>query len=736
MKDIAIKRLRLIPIQKGPGLCTKQRLVILSELATLGVHVENPEYLEGASEAFFLDYGFVVQTLRKMRGGDVSYVPLFARFPEDIPDDDEYFAKRIIGYLGNVIELFDEGTRLDNGRCIPDWLFDLKDFGADPVTQFQTKSLWKKANERLGRRQKDSHMEWTTVRFVWTDEVMVKLKMWLHASLTAKSSVKEALHKDIQSLLKFFGTEGLDPDAMTQKENRSLVSRILWEDENYVDATALAKTPTDVLRLFASLTGTDISLAKPIRFPKLSRKQRRAILGALEGSPSLEEDLKRYERLWLEIGRFLHPGEYKKKFPKTAAAFDKLRNGTIVTFDGQTERLLASSAAKSGVAGWFDKQDPDIGPLLEHLTGRPGVLARRLHHLLRTFPRRAPEILDAFEQAASGMTVKSLIVLKTYFATINDQACRTVINKRGKIKVLPNNARGSLSDETIAATRSALDKAVIKTLRKRESWAGRTVRIDPALADYTVPLSERAASEGLIHVGRGTRLGIDFDKVLRLFVYWKEANQRTDLDLSVIQFDKDFKYAGHVSYTKLRGDGIVHSGDLQSAPHGAAEFIDMTLSRLPSKVRYVAAQVYRYAGDAFSDMQCHAGWMVRDKVDSNYKSFDIQTVAHKFDLNGTGGYCVPLVVDLDARAAIVTDLYMGSNAFHNNVEGAHGNVAMAAREIAGFTKTKPTLLQLAEAHAHARGAILIDSDSADISFGLAGCTYNAMEVEKILAELL
>ena len=135
-------------------------------------------------------------------------------------------------------------------------------------------------------------------------------------------------------------------------------------------------------------------------------------------------------------------------------------------------------------------------------------------------------------------------------------------------------------------------------------------------------------------------------------------------------------------------------------------------------------------------MQCHSGWMMRNKVDSSYKSFDIQTVQNKFDLNGSGGYCVPLVVDLEASEIIMTDLYMGNKSFHNNVEGAYGNVAKVTKEIAGFTESRPTIKTLAEIHQRARGARLVQREDAEIRFGIQGCTYNATEVEKMLAELL
>jgi hypothetical protein len=146
--------------------------------------------------------------------------------------------------------------------------------------------------------------------------------------------------------------------------------------------------------------------------------------------------------------------------------------------------------------------------------------------------------------------------------------------------------------------------------------------------------------------------------------------------------------------------------------------------------------VYRYTGEEFAAMDCHAGWMVRSKVDASYQSFDIKTVQNKFDLSGSGGYCVPLLVDLQEKEIIVTDLYMGTRNFHNAVEGEYGNVRLATREISRFTQSRPTIATLAKLHLEARGATAADLQDADISFGIEGCTYNATEVETLLAELL
>jgi stress response protein SCP2 len=722
MKSIALRRLRMLPVPPGTGLSKKQKLAFLAELANMGYTVSRAELLDKCSPAFLLDYNQVVDTLKEIRGGKVKYVPLFLGFPNDVPDDDEYFHKRLVGWFGNLARVFPEGEKLKNGLVVPAWLFELKEFGADPITQFQDEGLFKKALKFLKGKKKDTHTEWISLQLVDAEETLGRLRDWALQCLYANSSVKEALHQDILQVLSTLDFEQeLDLDRVVRRENRALLAKLYWQANDVEKLKSVTQSATDILRLFAALTESDISLAEKIQFPKLKRVQRRLILEILESASGLEEDFRNYKGLWKELGRYLHPGEYAKAFPKTAAVFDQLRNGKLRTFASTTERLLVEGEAQKALA---------------HLRKRPGTLGRKLHELLRCFPTQSELCLDEFSKITKDMTLKNLLVLKSYFSTINSNPWRTVINKRGKIKVLPNNSLGALQEDQLRQLESCLLAAIRANLEQRESWQGKTVYVDPRLRDFTIPLQQRAASDGILTYGRGSRIRIDMNKVLRLFVYWKESGARTDLDLSVIQFDENFDYLGHVSYTHLSAAGIVHSGDLQSAPHGAAEFVDITLSAVDQNVRYLAPQVLRYCGDAFTELDCHAGWMVRENVDKSYQSFDIKTVVNKFDLNGSGSYCIPLLVDLKAREATLVDLFIGQKALHNNVEGSKNEVAVTCREVHRFIQTRPTLFTLAHHHAKVRGATLVERDEADISFGIEGCTYNAHETEKILAELL
>ena len=263
MKSIAINRLNLIPMPAGSGISNKNKLILLAELAGMGYRVTNPELLNQGSNSMFLDHPELIRVLKQRKGGNVDYVPLFSGFPNKAPDDATYFLNRIMGFIGNMTGIFREGKQLESGVTVPEWLFDLEQFGADPITQFQSEELWQKAREREAAKQDSKHVEWIELELVFTEDLPNRLQGWLQSNLYAKSSIKAALHEDIKLLLRFF--ESLDFSRITQKENRALVLSTLWKEGLLDRVQSLIDTPTDILRMFAALTDTDVSLATKAR---------------------------------------------------------------------------------------------------------------------------------------------------------------------------------------------------------------------------------------------------------------------------------------------------------------------------------------------------------------------------------------------------------------------------------------------------------------------------------------
>ena len=282
MLNIAIRQLRVLPLCGGEPLAREQVLAILSELGALGYRVSNPARLAHAGIDTLALHRQSMQVLAAMRGADKAWVPLFAGFPDDVPDEHEYFGRRIVGFLGAALGLFEDGEVLPTGAVIPEWLFDLRAFGADPVTQMQTRALFEQGVAQQADRASDTHVEWIDLSLVTVDEAEVGLRKWLQAALYARSPLSEGVRADIAELLAVFGPAVVDPAQIAVKETLAFVLGVYWRAAESDRLASLVRSPTDLLRLFALLTDGDVSLSAKIKWPRFTRSQRRMALGALE----------------------------------------------------------------------------------------------------------------------------------------------------------------------------------------------------------------------------------------------------------------------------------------------------------------------------------------------------------------------------------------------------------------------------------------------------------------------
>jgi len=705
--EIGLNRAKLLAITPNATVSPRLRAMFLGELAQLGYKVSNPELF---NDSILENFDSIITKITAMKGGDVKYVPLFAGFPLNVPNDDI-----LISTLSKIMDEYGIGDDLD-------WMTEVEEHDGLVSSRPQTEAEIADGIEDQASRDSDTHTVWTEIKF--STDIEADVRKFLANNLYAKSSIKESLKEDIDFLINHYGLDFLDPNKVVFKEIKSYVMNYLWAKGDFVALEKYVSTPTDILRMFAAITGSDISLSENIKFPKMSRPQRRFVLENIEKCSNIAENLNSYKGLRLTLGRFIHPGEHKAKFPKTFKAFDTLRNSKVATFNGILEKNIKAR---------------DLTGVLSLVSKRPGVFGRKLHEILDVFSNDTG-VVDGFAEVADQMELKNLLVLEKYFSTINDSDFRTVINKRGKVIVFPNDKKGSLTAERLTKLNEAIKAAIVsKVTAEPLTFEDDTkVWIDPALRNYVVPLSMRKQSDGLMNISRGTRIKFDASKTLRLFNYWKESERRTDFDTSLIEFDKDMNYKGHVSYTNLSSDGIKHSGDITSAPMGAAEFIDIDMSKLKKGVKYLGIQVYVFGGEGFNQVEkSYAGWMIRDKASSDKKTFDIKTVANKFNMVGKGKYAIPMIVDVESQEIIFVDIFMNGTSSMNRVEGAVNDVSTVAREIVKMVDTKPNMLDLITYQVNASNATLVETkEEATVTYGITGCTHSVDRVDEILAELI
>jgi hypothetical protein len=552
--------------------------------------------------------------------------------------------------------------------------------------------------------------------------------------IAANSSISDTDKADVKWALNNYSNQldALLPETIPQKETIAFVAgeliQILPNAEEFLKP--FFKTATDVLRLAVALSAGDVSLAKNTKFRNFKRGERRFLLSLLENIGFITEDMRRYEGPWIRLGEKLHPSEYMERFPKCHKAFDILRNDLpFATFNNKVEKALLAKKPLDALA---------------LLASRPGELARRLDHLLRiSTGAETTEILTQFQTVAEKISTPVLLQVFAHFKHRNsDNELRAYFPKGNAAKVkLIENELPALSDAICEAAVTACSEALKARFAKLPPLG--KVYVDSKLKNHLLPFSQRSASKALRTLVRGSRIDMPTGDTIRFFLWWKEGEingkhtGRVDIDLSSVLFDANWRYKEHISYTNLVSANYkaAHSGDITSAPYGACEFIDIDIpSVLRYGGRYVIMNINSYTSQAYCNLpECYAGWMMRQHPGSG-EIFEPKTVVDKVDLAANTKICIPVILDLQTRQVVWTDLGLKAiPSYAINLENNLSGITLIG--MAMTTLEKATLYELFELHAQARGTLVDKAEAAETVFAEhQGIT--PFDIEKIMAEFM
>ncbi|MFI6297201.1 hypothetical protein ACIBEJ_36810 [Nonomuraea sp. NPDC050790] len=460
----------------------------------------------------------------------------------------------------------------------------------------------------------------------------------------------------LRGLAAFCGDE---PEHIPVRENRAVIN----ETRLAAGRPLLVDTVTDVLRLACGSSGGDVTLAVPTAFRSFPRGERRALLQALDAvaTPAKLGDVPRHREQWKRLGERLHAGEYARRFPRAARVFEVARGGRAVrSFDSQVEAALSQGRTSDAVA------------LLERA---PGALLRRLDHLLRTAPSPAA-VLDAAERAVAGASGRVLLSLREHLQNrLTPVAGRTFANRHGRAWAAPD-LRPPLREDVLAQAAAVLDEEISRRLPDLG-----TLIVDPDALDVALPLSGMSVTPGLGMLPRGSLSPVD-GELLRFFVYWRQAEDRTDYDLSALMLDTAYGNPEHISWTNYRNGFAEYSGDLTEAPEGASEFIDIRLAQATRPI--IIPQVNIFDGEEFDEAaEAFFGYMSRD-ADQDGRPFEPRTVRMKSDLRGSGRVALPLVFLRDEQGEWRVKwlhLYLKGHPSFNRVEGNRVTASLLVRSI-------------------------------------------------------
>lgn len=473
-------------------------------------------------------------------------------------------------------------------------------------------------------------------------------------------------------------------------------------------AKQLLLTQTDVLRLASYLYLDDPMLEKKDMFLGVPRAARKRLMELLDAVTHGSEDMRRYEGHWKRLSSAIHPAEYSQ-YEHALQAFKQLWGGTLDKgYHSRLEQAILSNS---------------IDDTLSLLSVRPGEFARSLSRILHIWPDFSQRIIYSFFEIISGVDVSKLISILEYI--MNEKLPYRVFAPRG------GRAPYCISDvaaplpESVSKTLSVGITAELMKRFGKLSPLGR-VYIDPALKGLCIPRGQTTTSGSLKSIARGSRMKIKNDtNVIRGFVFWKNAEEhwgqiRTDIDLSAVMYDENWSMVDHIAYTNLRCDYACHSGDIVDAPDGAAEYIDIDLSKISKSVRYILFTANVFAGPAFANIEpCSAGWMERENLNSG-EIWEPTMVENQYSINANTKAVSMYAIDVATREIIWIDR-QSSSAYSGVVNSViTRQVAQMTAIRAEIEKEHFSLFNLFLLHAQARGELVDEVKDADFKIMQGG----------------
>lgn len=605
IQEVLINRLNKVMINDG------EKPADLAVLAAAIVNLQNLGYVFKSEDQGFIlsasqdNLQEIVEAAKNLKG-DVQYKVMYPNFPKQVVEasDIELFLNALFHYTGDMLGL----------RIMPEYIEEVR--------------------EKLDENVKVENLS------VALENDMSDLLVEI-ATQGQPFSIQDL--EDVKTLSK--NVEIFEMPEIFVKENLVQLVQVFPD----LDFSKSFKTVTDVLRLAVAYSDGDVSLSENTKF-HLSRKQRRDVLLSLDqiltNNSDNVEDFGRYAEQWKRLAYHLHYHEYASD--RVKKALNVVQSQKIRGFNSRVEAAL---------------KNEDLYEVLSLLSSRPGVFARRLAELLRKFPDKRQLIVHSFDKVADKVSVRVLVQMWNHF-----NGATSDVLSHNVFQVKSRNQKTGVKENTLVGDQSDIISAIENGLRNRFD---KKVYVKNENDDaYVIPMGVRSASSGLRVVGRGSRMKMADDKsTIRMFMHWRDIGEdgwtnRVDLDLSGFFMNDDFTKTGTIAYYNLRSDEAAHSGDITSAPDGAAEFIDVNIEKaLANGWRYVAMTVYSYTGQTFDRIpEAWAGVMLRDKVQSG-EIFEASTVEHRYDLNSNSRNSTPVVFDLKTREMIWWDSEVST---HNN----------------------------------------------------------------------
>lgn len=484
---------------------------------------------------------------------------------------------------------------------------------------------------------------------------------------------------------------------------------------------------TDVLRLAAALSDADLSLRTNVKFKNFSKTERRILLGVLENTKNLEDDMAMKKTLWKKFLARLHPGDFK--FKRVKAAYDALYNNEIKSFNGLVESAINEIHDRTPnpfnldleknksyslndlkkVVNTAKKENinliviPEDYELLKIVAAKPGDMLRRFHKLYSLFGNQA---VLAITSVIEKFTTIQLLKFMKYVETINDRK-ELIVAPSGnwtKAQIIKNEKAKILEDD-----KNVLILAINKELAKRMNVLfPKGVAVD----DKTKEIKIQTNDQELAEYGRGTSFDIPENiKFFRSASYWKQISHgNTWFDNGWNFFNDDWKAMGTCCWnvTKFGSNGqfgAVFSGDPTNSKDmegRACQMIDLYLDKLSKMgVRYAVWNVLAFSTIPFSAAEDVLATLQMGEEAMEGGLYEPSRAQMVFPLKGDNLTKYIAYIDVKERKLV----YMDAN-LYGNVRSAQSNESVLEEKMPAFIEYLKTIPSVYDVVSHAKKGII------------------------------
>lgn len=535
-------------------------------------------------------------------------------------------------------------------------------------------------------------------------------------------SVNQSLSPGDREIMEWFVKNNIKiilPDVIPFKENLCTLYAL--------GLPVKVNTVTDVLRIAVHMSGGDISLpavkhmlldswTKTIKdpkfmFKKFSKTEVKRLLNTLNNSNCDASEGILYAERWKRLGEILHPGSYKKAYPKAWYFFYKVRNKTVRSWYSKLNSEFQSSLLDG----------------LDVLVQRPGEFARRLDWLLRTNsnnPNNLDVILNTMYTVLPKVSNKVLYELYGHMSQRDTEKTRSIMikgaRKRTELSTLP-----ALDVNVIEAVQNTI-KAVLKNKFLALPELG-NVFLSEDLKKIPIPTNLRSLNPSSKPIMRGQRvkMGNGDAKVIRAYTHWfdKQGNQDIDMAAYFVGLGKSKMISWNCSHSEPEG---YFSGDIRYRQGSCAEYIDIVFKNaLKNGFKYVILTVHNFQGGTLAEIEdCVFGYMERKHPSAN-EIFKPNTTVNSVRLMSPASTSIPVVIDLETQEYIYIDIDVSGIP----VQSANANSILDA--ISYYTEDpKFSAYDLLKLHIEARGKEVSEVENADLVLDTDKFSTSFVEIMK------